>query len=67
VNCIAPSVIATGRIMATIIRGSIQTNLIGSSSSALEARLPPPPLLYPLSNEALLPERAGCRDRFGAG
>ena len=25
------------------------------------------PLIYPLSNEALLPERAGCRDRFVAG
>jgi hypothetical protein len=23
--------------------------------------------IYPLSNEALLPERTGCRDRFGAG
>jgi hypothetical protein len=23
--------------------------------------------IYPLSNEALLPERAGCRDRFVAG
>jgi hypothetical protein len=25
------------------------------------------PLISPFSNEALLPERAGCRDRFGAG
>ena len=25
------------------------------------------PLIYPLSDEALLPERAGCRDRFVAG
>ena len=33
-----------------------------------QQRLPPPPLLiYPLRNEALLPERAGCRDRFVAG
>ena len=32
------------------------------------ARLPPaPPLIYLLSNEVLLPERAGCRDRFVAG
>ena len=33
-----------------------------------QQRLPPPPLLiYPLRNEALLTERAGCRDRFVAG
>jgi hypothetical protein len=32
------------------------------------ARLPPsPPLIYLLSNEVLLPERAACRDRFVAG
>ena len=32
------------------------------------ARLPPsPPLIYRLSNEVLLPERAGGRDRFVAG
>ena len=32
------------------------------------ARLPPPPpLIYPFSTAAVLPERAGCRDRFGAG
>ena len=32
------------------------------------ARLPPsPPLIYPLSNEVLRAERAGCRDRFVAG
>jgi hypothetical protein len=32
------------------------------------ARLPPsPPLVYLLSNEVLLPERTGGRDRFVAG
>ena len=31
-------------------------------------RLPSPLLIYqPSSNEALPPEKAGCRDRFGAG
>ena len=37
--------------------------VVQSRGSAVAAT----PLIYPFSNEALRPERAGCRDRFGAG
>jgi hypothetical protein len=51
------------------LRGTEGSNPVPSGwPKVAGARLPPsPPLIYLLSNEVLLPERAGGRDRFVAG
>jgi hypothetical protein len=39
----------------------------GGGPKVAGVRLPSTPLIDPLSDEAVLPERAGYRDRFVAG
>jgi len=46
----------------------VRLTCFGGGPQAVGARFPATPrLIYPLTNEALRPERAGCRDRFAAG